>query len=962
MQNDNQQNKFQCLKLIDLFGKRVNLRFQGDDYYKTYCGAFATIIMFVSLIGLFTISAVDIVRGKIDKMNYLIKNTEQNTTSSKHFTIAKETFGFAIESAQIDDRRFLEYYVAMTGIRGNFKDGYKLKFYNCSKNVYENLSSRFTQDVPTNLTIWCVDAPTELLKIGFMPTIYLDECIANQTESELKLRLYKKDKSETKRKTNCASQALRDTVLKEFYVWAFSLVDESDFTLTKPKFSLTYTASLISVSNLYKKRSKVTLREVEIETNKGLILQRKTKDQTTMFLQNIQEIVSVDKSDPIILELRLDLDDVSMVSITKTYKSLLDLCAFLGGFSKGVGIILLILVFPVREVLFYRKLMNHMFSVCLDKSQIQIAMSLSQVMGEDDDDETSRFQVDDNLHGVSGGRKGEKGAPGDPNNPKKTKDAGVVKRRRRKKLKRSTVKAQLNKFKNMIKKDSKSDTGLIEAMASTYLTKDKMFDNLKDAFERPDRKHRPSTFTDLIKAGFGKKNKKKLREDMGPRDNFEGGDFSGRMLELREDELEVMNVESVKEGIAGWIAKVRENRELRKMSLMQMEESLEKEIEWMRDEEVERKERDEEIGRAMKRLTGLGDGMAASKEKLSVLPSSSLKRGTIDSQYAPIAKKRTLKKTTKSKKIQFFSSFLPFPWLGDSESSSKFFNSASGINLSFRNKSFFGVKSSSKILHGKANPEESVLSVEKVDQLANQSASIFSCKVPKLDSLDLPMEGDPDTRPSLLKRRLRPTQSQIERKKQKSFLKDLKKSHIRQQGLLGEIAHQPDTPSFAGGGGDSNKSHSNSNRSPSPPPSPTKHMSIRPSRFKQISQMQSHRSMGRVSQSNASSVRDTHRNLVSGRQIGSGRSVYMSSRFISDDERSNGESEIDKKIRVSKQVLKESEEEELKKLCENNKEKFRRSEKLKFYVGFFDYIRLFLPGFLDRGYSKRDIYLEVSLP
>jgi hypothetical protein len=52
--------------------------------------------------------------------------------------------------------------------------------------------------------------------------------------------------------------------------------------------------------------------------------------------------------------------------------------AFLGGFSKGITILLLIIVLPVREVLFYRKLINYMFSVCYKETQLATAMQIFQ--------------------------------------------------------------------------------------------------------------------------------------------------------------------------------------------------------------------------------------------------------------------------------------------------------------------------------------------------------------------------------------------------------------------------------------------------------------------------------------------------------------------------------------------------------------------------------------------------------
>lgn len=66
-----------------------------------------------------------------------------------------------------------------------------------------------------------------------------------------------------------------------------------------------------------------------------------------------------------LLDLQLSLDRGNIVRITLQYQSLSDLIAFLGGLSKGLGLLLFVLVFPIREIQYYRKLINSMFSVCM---------------------------------------------------------------------------------------------------------------------------------------------------------------------------------------------------------------------------------------------------------------------------------------------------------------------------------------------------------------------------------------------------------------------------------------------------------------------------------------------------------------------------------------------------------------------------------------------------------------------
>lgn len=69
--------------------------------------------------------------------------------------------------------------------------------------------------------------------------------------------------------------------------------------------------------------------------------------------------------------------------------------------------------------------------------------------------------------------------------------------------------------------------------------------------------------------------------------------------------------------------------------------------------------------------------------------------------------------------------------------------------------------------------------------------------------------------------------------------------------------------------------------------------------------------------------------------------------------------EKEHQVEVAQKIIKDCENEELEQLIRNNKKVIEKSNALKFKVTCLDYIRLFLPGFLD-NYSKRDVFIEVS--
>jgi hypothetical protein len=59
----------ELLKLLDSFGRPVNLMFNDSDKFKTYCGAFATIIMIFFLSFAFVVSMRDVARGKLESFD-----------------------------------------------------------------------------------------------------------------------------------------------------------------------------------------------------------------------------------------------------------------------------------------------------------------------------------------------------------------------------------------------------------------------------------------------------------------------------------------------------------------------------------------------------------------------------------------------------------------------------------------------------------------------------------------------------------------------------------------------------------------------------------------------------------------------------------------------------------------------------------------------------------------------------
>lgn len=87
--------------------------------------------------------------------------------------------------------------------------------------------------------------------------------------------------------------------------------------------------------------------------------------------------MSLPKSN-LVLELSMKIDLNFEVFLTKRFKTVMHILSFLGGLSNGVGLVFLFLVIPIREILYYKKLIDDTFNVCYDDEQLYLGLELMQ--------------------------------------------------------------------------------------------------------------------------------------------------------------------------------------------------------------------------------------------------------------------------------------------------------------------------------------------------------------------------------------------------------------------------------------------------------------------------------------------------------------------------------------------------------------------------------------------------------
>ena len=111
-------------------------------------------------------------------------------------------------------------------------------------------------------------------------------------------------------------------------------------------------------------------------TNVGRILQSYKQTITVKYSGYHAEILGVGINENI-AEIRLDLNKIDEIKIRKNYYSFFGVIAFMGGLVKAVSFILLAIVFPIREIIYFKTLINTNFNVCQSVEDLTKALGVA---------------------------------------------------------------------------------------------------------------------------------------------------------------------------------------------------------------------------------------------------------------------------------------------------------------------------------------------------------------------------------------------------------------------------------------------------------------------------------------------------------------------------------------------------------------------------------------------------------
>ena len=540
------------LKTIDLFGRTVNLRFMGRDQFNTRCGGVSTLIMFLTLTIIFGLGVYDVYTGELHSFNSMILNIHNINESSSTTTLAraikqKRVLAFGIDSPVID-----ESYLKITAqheVGKNLMD-MENQLYNCSEVVYSNLINGLKAVVPTNLKIMCLNVSAYDLDRGIKPSVTFSICKREKGMDGLK-------NGSKGVGGGCKPWKEVKKSLRRLDIWAFTLADSTNYASAESFQRNKFTASRIPISYRYQKMARLTLRKMRVESTEGAFFQQKKITSTVAFLSSEQQITSSYREKDI-LHLLLRVDRNSKVLIKRKYKSIFSLFAYIGGLSRGMAMVFAILVFPVREVLYYQNLINNMFNVCLDHKQKEIALKTMFPEDEAANDSRSNNDSDGGGHDGGGG------------------DGGQSARRKE----RSRRKTENGFYRRMMRNNTKGRMpgGLFDDFIGK-MTSDEIFKNMEKAINqiKPEDIKGKKGFGNLLMKGLNirSRTKKIKRLKTQPHPILANGEYR----DLTDEEKSLLMSDTVQLRLKKW--HLRAKTKVIKNSILKFEkekESLEQSI------------------------------------------------------------------------------------------------------------------------------------------------------------------------------------------------------------------------------------------------------------------------------------------------------------------------------------------------------------------------------------------------
>ena len=351
---------------FDMFGRKVSLRYDNDDLFKTKCGGFASILVILTIVVFTSFELSQILKGKIINVTTSIRpiNYRKIRTSGWEKQVI---LGYAFK----DGVKFEQFFEVVAYLQGKQNSTVFLKFEDCSGLVDSHLSDK----VPHGMKARCLKVSSDLLLKQYTPILMFKKCTKEPRSKQLLDQTGQENSTCSPYPTVGSGEIFQRikqlTEKMDFYF--FSTLSSEVYTENDFKLVDIMKSKRVSVSVNFQKEYKMILGLKEVTRNMPLSMQPHVK-RGFLFLRDHSDVTSLQTTD-YFLKAKVVFDFSSMFETKKNYQSVINLLSFLGGLFKGLSALFLVIIFPVREILFYKKLINDMFNVCEDLNDLEKAFS-----------------------------------------------------------------------------------------------------------------------------------------------------------------------------------------------------------------------------------------------------------------------------------------------------------------------------------------------------------------------------------------------------------------------------------------------------------------------------------------------------------------------------------------------------------------------------------------------------------
>ena len=359
------KRKCRYLKKIDIFGRQVSLLYEQERNFKTYCGFSATMVLILALLIFAFKELSKVFCGEVKNFSYYVANN--HPYMERNLRPKNGTFGRILEGGrwtgnkkrvQMYERfynkgvKFAYFFENLEHRDGSalFLDhsGFKFSRINCN----EVSLPKSMKSAPSGIT--CGKLSTRSLQ-----------------KTDMILRVKKCIKRQKCLQTSKIDKILLKGSLEAPPVKLIMLLEVNNNDIGKLEASVKTKMKRLEFAITPEFSTKNTIRMMQYQLTTSDSILFKNEDFNSLVLHHNEERLWRLHPAEQLKEIRITLEKEKKIFVKKSLYRLTDFLSLFGGMIKGSSLIMFVLYWPIRELLYYRKLINEMFIVCSDQAEFK---------------------------------------------------------------------------------------------------------------------------------------------------------------------------------------------------------------------------------------------------------------------------------------------------------------------------------------------------------------------------------------------------------------------------------------------------------------------------------------------------------------------------------------------------------------------------------------------------------------